>query len=123
MRRSRGFEGRGGLREAAALGRIAVAFLGSVLAQAASEAQEAAQKALLLVGHSSAQAVPYGPLVAALRLALAHPALGQGVRPIWLAETAKFWLVMQAFPFALSWFALMLLNGVITLDKPGFFPF
>lgn len=44
---------------------------------------------------------------------------------IWLFETAKFWLVMQAFPFSLNWFALMLLNGVITLvtvlpSAPGF---
>lgn len=44
---------------------------------------------------------------------------------IWLLETAKFWLVMQAFPIALSWFALMLLNGVINLvtalpSAPGF---
>lgn len=44
---------------------------------------------------------------------------------IWLFETAKFWLVMQAFPLSLSWFALMLANGVITLvtvlpSAPGF---
>lgn len=44
---------------------------------------------------------------------------------IWLVETAKFWLVMQAFPFSLSWFALMLVNGVIALltvipSAPGF---
>lgn len=44
---------------------------------------------------------------------------------IWFFETAKFWLVMQAFPFRLSWFALMLLIGVINLvtvlpSAPGF---
>jgi DNA-binding SARP family transcriptional activator len=48
-----------------------------------------AQEALLLVGHSNAQTLPYKPLAAALRLALARPELGRGVRPIWLAETAR----------------------------------
>jgi hypothetical protein len=44
---------------------------------------------------------------------------------IWLFETGKFWLVMQAFPFSVSWYALMLMGGVIALmtvipSAPGF---
>jgi uncharacterized protein (TIRG00374 family) len=52
---------------------------------------------------------------------------------IWLLETVKYWFVMQAFPFEVSFFALMLMNGVVnlfttlpsapgyvgTFDKPG----
>ena len=44
---------------------------------------------------------------------------------IWLVETAKYWLVMQAFPFSVSWPALMLTNGVVNLvtvipSAPGY---
>jgi len=44
---------------------------------------------------------------------------------IWLMETAKYWLVMQAFPFDLSFVALMLTNGIVNLatilpSAPGF---
>jgi len=52
---------------------------------------------------------------------------------IWLLETGKYWFVMQGFPFQVSFFALMLMNGVVnlattipsapgyvgTFDKPG----
>jgi uncharacterized protein (TIRG00374 family) len=52
---------------------------------------------------------------------------------IWLLETGKYWLVMHAFPFRVSYFALMLMNGIVnlattipsapgyvgTFDKPG----
>jgi tetratricopeptide (TPR) repeat protein len=48
-----------------------------------------AQEALLLAGHAGLHPLPYGPLVAALRPALFHPALGQDVRPIWLAEATR----------------------------------
>jgi uncharacterized protein (TIRG00374 family) len=34
---------------------------------------------------------------------------------IWLFETAKYWFVMHAFPFAVSFFTLMLMNGVVNL--------
>jgi uncharacterized protein (TIRG00374 family) len=34
---------------------------------------------------------------------------------IWLLETVKYWLVMQAFPFSVSFFTLMLINGVVNL--------
>ena len=34
---------------------------------------------------------------------------------IWLIETAKYWLVMHAFDFRVSFFALMLMNGVVNL--------
>jgi uncharacterized protein (TIRG00374 family) len=34
---------------------------------------------------------------------------------IWLLETAKYWFVMHAFTFRVSYFALMLLNGVANL--------
>ncbi|MFZ5878958.1 MAG: lysylphosphatidylglycerol synthase transmembrane domain-containing protein [Chloroflexota bacterium] len=34
---------------------------------------------------------------------------------IWLLETGKYWFVMQAFPFQVSFFALMLLNGIANL--------
>ncbi|MGB8252312.1 MAG: lysylphosphatidylglycerol synthase transmembrane domain-containing protein [Anaerolineaceae bacterium] len=44
---------------------------------------------------------------------------------IWLLETAKYWLVMQAFPFSVSFFALMLMNGIVNLattipSAPGY---
>jgi glycosyltransferase 2 family protein len=44
---------------------------------------------------------------------------------IWLIETAKYWLVMQAFPFVVSFAVLLLTNGVINLatilpSAPGF---
>lgn len=35
---------------------------------------------------------------------------------IWLLETGKYWLVMQAFPFTVSFFALMLMNGIVNLS-------
>ncbi len=34
---------------------------------------------------------------------------------IWLLETAKYWFVMHAFDFEVSYFALMLMNGVVNL--------
>ncbi|MGC8856136.1 MAG: lysylphosphatidylglycerol synthase transmembrane domain-containing protein, partial [Anaerolineae bacterium] len=34
---------------------------------------------------------------------------------IWLLETGKYWLVMHAFPFEVSFFALMLMNGIVNL--------
>ena len=44
---------------------------------------------------------------------------------IWLLETGKYWLVMQAFPFEVSFFALMLMNGIVNLattvpSAPGY---
>ena len=44
---------------------------------------------------------------------------------IWLLETVKYWFVMQAFPFDVSFFALMLMNGVVNLattlpSAPGY---
>jgi len=44
---------------------------------------------------------------------------------IWLLETTKYWLVMQAFPFEVSFFALMLMNGIVNLattipSAPGY---
>jgi len=44
---------------------------------------------------------------------------------IWLFETGKYWFVMQAFPFTVSFFALMLMNGVVNLattlpSAPGY---
>jgi glycosyltransferase 2 family protein len=52
---------------------------------------------------------------------------------IWLLETGKYWMVMHAFPFHVSFFTLMLMNGIVnlattlpsapgyigTFDKPG----
>ena len=35
---------------------------------------------------------------------------------IWLLETAKYWFVMHAFNFEVSFFALMLMNGIVNLD-------
>ena len=35
---------------------------------------------------------------------------------IWLFETGKYWFVMQAFPFTVSFFALMLMNGIVNLS-------
>jgi len=32
---------------------------------------------------------------------------------IWLLETGKYWFVMQAFNFEVSFFALMLMNGIV----------
>jgi DNA-binding SARP family transcriptional activator len=50
-----------------------------------------AQDALILLGHShqGIQSLPYHPLVEVLRMAAPHPAIGEGVQPIWLAETAR----------------------------------
>ena len=44
---------------------------------------------------------------------------------IWLLETVKYWFVMQAFDFSVSFFALMLMNGVVNLattlpSAPGY---
>jgi hypothetical protein len=44
---------------------------------------------------------------------------------IWLLETGKYWFVMQAFDFDVSFFALMLMNGVVNLattipSAPGY---
>ncbi len=44
---------------------------------------------------------------------------------IWLLETLKYWFVMQAFPFNVSFFALMLMNGIVNLattlpSAPGY---
>lgn len=44
---------------------------------------------------------------------------------IWLLETIKYWLVMYAFTFVVSFFALMLMNGVVNLattlpSAPGY---
>lgn len=35
---------------------------------------------------------------------------------IWLFETGKYWFVMHAFPFQVSFFALMLMNGIVNLS-------
>jgi uncharacterized protein (TIRG00374 family) len=34
---------------------------------------------------------------------------------IWLLETGKYWFVMHAFHFSVSFFALMLMNGIVNL--------
>jgi uncharacterized protein (TIRG00374 family) len=34
---------------------------------------------------------------------------------VWLLETIKYWFVMHAFPFEVSFFALMLMNGLANL--------
>ena len=34
---------------------------------------------------------------------------------IWLLETVKYWFVMHAFGFSVSFFALMLMNGIVNL--------
>ena len=44
---------------------------------------------------------------------------------IWLLETGKYWLLMHAFPFEVSFFALMLMNGIVNLattipSAPGY---
>ena len=44
---------------------------------------------------------------------------------IWLLETVKYWFIMIAFPFSVSFFALMLMNGVVNLattlpSAPGY---
>lgn len=44
---------------------------------------------------------------------------------IWLFETVKYWFIMQAFEFDVSFFALMLMNGVVNLattlpSAPGY---
>src|SRR5687768_9563682 len=44
---------------------------------------------------------------------------------IWLLETGKYWFVMQAFDFSVSFFALMLMNGIVNLattipSAPGY---
>lgn len=44
---------------------------------------------------------------------------------IWLLETLKYWFVMHAFDFSVSFFALMLMNGIVNLattipSAPGY---
>ena len=44
---------------------------------------------------------------------------------IWLLETVKYWFVMHAFGFEVSFFALMLMNGIVNLattlpSAPGY---
>ena len=44
---------------------------------------------------------------------------------IWLLETVKYWFVMHAFSFEVSFFALMLMNGIVNLattlpSAPGY---
>ena len=44
---------------------------------------------------------------------------------IWLLETVKYWFVMHAFSFDVSFFALMLMNGIVNLattlpSAPGY---
>jgi glycosyltransferase 2 family protein len=44
---------------------------------------------------------------------------------VWLAETGKYWFVMHAFDFSVSFFTLMLMNGVVNLfttipSAPGY---
>lgn len=44
---------------------------------------------------------------------------------IWLLEVVKYWFIMHAFPFEVSFFALMLMNGVVNLattlpSAPGY---
>jgi uncharacterized protein (TIRG00374 family) len=44
---------------------------------------------------------------------------------IWLLETGKYWLVMHAFPFHVTFFTLMLMNGIVNLattipSAPGY---
>jgi uncharacterized protein (TIRG00374 family) len=44
---------------------------------------------------------------------------------IWLLETGKYWFVMHAFRFSVSFFALMLMNGIVNLattipSAPGY---
>jgi glycosyltransferase 2 family protein len=44
---------------------------------------------------------------------------------IWLLETGKYWFVMHAFHFRVSFFALMLMNGIVNLattipSAPGY---
>jgi len=35
---------------------------------------------------------------------------------IWLLETSVYWVVMQAFPFSVNFFGLMLMNGILNLS-------
>lgn len=44
---------------------------------------------------------------------------------IWVLETGKYWFVMHAFDFSVSFFALMLMNGIVNLattlpSAPGY---
>jgi glycosyltransferase 2 family protein len=34
---------------------------------------------------------------------------------VWLLETGKYWFVMHGFPFTVSFFALMLMNGIVNI--------
>ena len=69
----------------------------SRLMQAAASAQMAPpqvtppEEGMILLGkcRQATQSMPFQPLVEALRFALPWPDLGAGVRPVWLAETAR----------------------------------
>jgi len=37
---------------------------------------------------------------------------------IWLLETVKYWFVMHAFDMQLSFFTLMLMNGIVICRPP-----
>jgi hypothetical protein len=44
---------------------------------------------------------------------------------VWLAETVKYWFVMHSFDFAVPFYVLMLMNGVVNLattipSAPGY---
>jgi len=44
---------------------------------------------------------------------------------IWMFETGKYWFVMHAFDFQVSFFALMLMNGIVNIattlpSAPGY---
>ena len=44
---------------------------------------------------------------------------------VWLMETVKYWFVMHAFPFSVSFLVLMLMNGIVNLattlpSAPGY---
>jgi glycosyltransferase 2 family protein len=44
---------------------------------------------------------------------------------IWLLETAKYWFIMHGFPFVVSFFTLMLMNGIVNIattipSAPGY---
>lgn len=63
--------------------------------------------------------------LAALRSGRAVAATFLASLVIWLVEVGKFWLVMQAFPFAVSFFVLLLMNGVVNMatilpSAPGY---
>lgn len=60
-----------------------------------------------------------------LRSPVAAPMLLLTSALIWLLETGKYWFVMHAFPFRVSFFVLMLMNGIVNLattipSAPGY---